>query len=382
MHDIVPLRMPAYIAVYCLLSGLVLALTADNVLGRQGIHVDFLPRFFRSRTLTASSQQPLESYQDYEAISTARAAVVKRPLSVEALSALALSSAASKPDMSSKALAQAASLGWRNANVQAVVIKSAALERKWSVAAPRLLALSNLNGLDALDSSVFVAAVDRSYAAKVAPAFAHNGVAWFKYAQWLKDQGLEKEREHILAQTLNYNRETDCVRLGLVAQQLVLEGRIDMAANLVRSRCESYITRVSDTITIDEHFGDTRRGPFEWQMVAQPGVSVRVGMNGGKAIVEVENGDPVTRVIASRLLSNESGSADLHTHFELSDLSNPLRKIKPLLFECQEFNSMEISDKTASTAFRASDCRFVRVKLKLPNGRFQLRADDSGFQRN
>lgn len=374
--------MSARIAAFCLLSGMVVVLTADTMMGNLGLSDVSLPQLVRFKTLPASSRQALENGKDNEAITIARAAVLKQPFSVEALTSLALSSAVSKPEMSSQALAQAASFGWRNVAVQAIVIKSAALENNWNGVAPRLVALSNLNKLDALDPSVFVTANAGTYASKIAPAFAQNGIAWFRFADWLKDNGAENERASLLAQTPPYNRESDCIQLGQTARKLVSEDRVNMAADLIHSRCQGYLTPASGAITIDQHFGDSRRGPFEWQLAPEPGVSVRIGTSVGKIAVEVENVDPVQRVIASKILSKHDHRTKFRALFRLSDLNVPHRSIMPLSFECIGSKFLTASSGPVSGALYTSPCKFYRVKLSLPQGRFQLHVDEHGFQAN
>lgn len=113
------LRMLARIAAFLALSATALGLAADRVIGEISVDSAFLPNIFKSSSLPTTSLRELAGGHNTEAQGIAQLALLKRPLSVEALTAIASSSAATKPDVSSNTLAQAAALGWRNVVIQA-----------------------------------------------------------------------------------------------------------------------------------------------------------------------------------------------------------------------------------------------------------------------
>lgn len=364
------------IVAFCLLTSMVLGLTTDYILGRAGRYASFVPQFFGSKSLPAASRAELASGRGQAAVSTARVAVLRQPLSVEALGALARSTVVLEPRMSSEALAQAAGLGWRDVAVQASVIESASLAKKWDVAAPRLLALANLNALDNIDPAVFASEDAPDYASKIAPAFSGNGLAWFKFAKWLRDKGLERQSEALLAQTPAYEREDACATLGLTASEFVRAGRVDFAAELVDRRCRNFLTSASSALDIDENFGGRDRGPFEWQVVNQPGVSVRIETTNAMTVVELENSDPLPRTIARKIVRTRAVQSGSVMYFNKIGASSSSRKKMPLEFECATLqrtpNSQTIPTMNKSMV---ENCLFVRVKFQLPPGRYRLWSD-------
>lgn len=364
------------IVAFCLLTSMVLGLTTDDILGRAGRYASFVPQFFGSKSLPAASRAELASGRDHAAVSTARAAVLRQPLSVEALGALARSTVVSEPRLSSEALAQAARLGWRDVAVQASVIESASLTKKWDVAAPRLLALANLNALDNIDPAVFASGDAPDYASKIAPAFSGNGLAWFKFAKWLRDNGLERQSEALLAHTPAYEREEACATLGLTASEFVRAGRVDFAAELVDPRCRNFLTSASSALAIDQNFGDRDRGPFEWQVVSQPGVSVRLETTNEMTFAVVENSDPIPRTIARKIARTRAVQSESVIYFNKIGASSSSRKNMPLEFECATLQPTQNS-KAIPTVNESmfENCLFVRVKFQLPPGRFKLWTD-------
>lgn len=363
------------IGAFCLLSGVVLGLTTDQFLAKVTADASFLPGPFRFKTLPGLSIQELGSRTEIEAMDTARLAVLRQPLSVEALGALAQSSATLKLQMSTKALSQAAALGWRGVSVQTAVIGSAAAAKRWDVAAPRLLALAKLHTLDALDHSVFVTAHAREYAPQIVQTFAHDGVAWFRFSSWLRARGGEKQSMYLLAQTPFYSDEDACNQLGFLARKFVHDGQIDFAADLIGVRCQSYLTPPTNGLSINQHFGQVRRGPFEWQMIPHSGVSFRAGLAQGKAVVEITNADPLPRKIAIKLVQRGDYNKPKKVLYE--DLDSIIRKprILKISYECAMYSVKGSKSLTNLTRTSGVDCDVFRAFFQLSTGHFRLWTD-------
>lgn len=360
------------IAAFCLLSGSVLGFATDHILGTVGLEATFLPELFKFKTLPASSLQKQGSGRETEATDIARLAVLKQPLSVEALEALARSSATSEPQMSTKSLVQAAALGWRNIAVQVTVIRSAASAKNWGVAAPRLLALTKLNSLEAIDHSVFSAADAREYVPDILPAFAYDGLAWFKFTNWLRDAVRESESRFVLAQTPSYFDEGSCNQLGLVASEFIRDGEIEFAAELIDSRCRNYLTPPSSGLSIDKHFGDQQRGPFEWLMLPQSGVSFRTGFANGKNFVEITNSDPLRRKIAVKFIHNNSRRKEKEILFQSLNAVQSKPENLYLKYECAELGVRHRNSPKNDTSSLKGDCLFFRVSFYLATGHFRV----------
>lgn len=367
------LQIAVRIAVFCAMSFIALGLMADILLAGFGLSTVLLPDVFRSKTLLTSSRDDLGRGREEGALNKARAAVLKEPLSAEALAVLALSSTSLKPYMSSNALVQAAGLGWRNILVQASVIESAASAKNWNAVGPRLLAVASLDKLDAINPAVFEINDAADYSAKIAPAFLDSGLAWFKVAQWMRSKGLESESKYFLAQTPAYNDVDACVWLKNTANEFIRDGDIAFAAGLIASRCGSFLTSASDSISFDQHFGDPGRGPFEWQMVGQAGVSFRTEMRSGKTILEIQNADPLPRIIASKILRTNELRLGEHTYAGELRINDSSGRVVPLFFESIG-KRRRFWRTSSSTLNRSPDDNggFIRVYFKLPTGRFQL----------
>lgn len=360
------------IAVFCTLSAFILGHTTDHFMGRSALDVSFLPEFFKSASLPAASLEKLGDGREEQAFTLARNAVLKQPLSVNSLSALAQTSAVVNSNMSSNALSQAAALGWRNLFVQVAVVNSAALVNNWKVVAPRVLALASLNKLDELDPAIFAGTNVPEYTQQIAPVFSSSGLAWFKFIKWLGDNSLNRERDGLLMQTPVYVREADCVRLGQVASELVREGQVSFAADLIRSRCQSFLTSASSGLVIDEHFGDSQRGPFEWQMISHSGVSFNISTGDGSVRLEVINSDPIDRRIASKIVRIdrlENLSEPFFHRLEDGDVKNDNFLME---VQCVEGSSKGAKYENVSFAKRDADCHFVHITFQIPNGHFQM----------
>lgn len=372
MFGVGSLQILERVAAFCMMSGVVLGLTADNVLGTLALDAVFLPKSFKSKSLPASSLKDLAVGREMEATATAAKAVLKQPLSVEALAALAQSSAVLRPEMSSSALSQAAALGWRNVFVQATVIDSAASISSWSVVAPRVLALASLNELDQIDSAIFAKADVEEYALQIAPTFASNGSAWFKFVKWLGAKGLERERDGLLRQTPHYVDVADCIRLGQIAGEFVSRRQVSIAAELVDSRCQSYLTSASSGAAYDQHFGDSKRGPFEWQMIRRPGVNFSVTTTNSRTRLEIVNSDPLPRTIASKVILAESlaSSPKLFVR-RLDSVSSRLEPL-PISVECAERLANRNDVVQSSVETERVSCVFVRLTFQLPSGHYQM----------
>lgn len=369
------LRILERLAAFCMLSGVVLGLTVDQLLARAGFHTPLLPNLLKFETLPASSLQELERSSEARATDKVRLIVLMRPLSVEALEVLAQSTATSKPHMATELLVQAAALGWRNVAMQAAVIRSAASAKNWGVVAPRLLALTKLKSLDAIDPSTFVTADAREYAPQIVAAFADDGIAWFEFANWLRRTGRERESKYLLAQTPSYSDEDACNQLGLLARQFVKVGEIDFAAELIGSRCRGYLTPASSGLIIDQHFGEVSRGPFEWQMAPHSGLSVRTGMLDGKAFVEVVNADPLTRKIASKLVLKSNFEKFRVIEFENLSAKDLQPNSLQLYYECVAFGGRYKEPLKLDVKSFGGDCAILRVGFELPTGRFRVWSD-------
>lgn len=369
------LRILERAAAFFMLFGLVLGLTADHVLGRMAVDAALLPEFFKSASLPASSLQKLEVGREEEAITMARRAVLKQPLSVEALAVLAQSSAFADSDMSSAVLAKAAELGWRNVFVQVAVINSAASVKSWRVVAPRVFALATLNELDNLDPAKFIEVDAPEYGSQMAPAFSSNGLAWFKFVKWLGDKGFKREHDGLLLQTPLLVREVDCVRLGQEAGELVREGQVSFAANLIGSRCQGYLTSASKSLVVDQHFGDSRRGPFEWQMIPRTGVNFSIIMKGGKPQLEVTNSDPLRRIIASRIIRADKLKGSRTLFFHRLDGGASRKELLPLSAKCVERIFDGEGTPQSSIGNISMSCSFLHITFQLPSGRYHVGTD-------
>lgn len=367
-----PVRIFERVAAFLMLSGLVLGLTADNLLGRTAVDTSLLPELFKSASLPASSLKKLAVGREEEATAIARRAVLRQPLSVEALAVLAQSSAIADSDMSSIVLAKAAALGWRNVFVQVAVINSAASVKSWRVVAPRVFALARLNELDSLDPKVFVDVDAPEHGSQMAPVFSSNGLAWFKFLKWLGEKGFKREHDGLLVQTPLFVREADCVRLGQAADELVREGQVSFAADLIGSRCKGYLTLASKGLAIDQHFGDSRRGPFEWQMIARPGVNLSIITKGGKPQLEVTNADPLPRTIASRIIRAEKLKGSRTLFFQRLDSGASRKEHLPLSAKCVERASEGLSGQKSFVRINSVTCSFLHITFQLPSGHFQV----------
>jgi hypothetical protein len=327
--------------------------------------------------LPAASRTEVASGREDAAVNTAREAVLRQPLSVEALAVLARSTVVSNPQMSSEALTQAAGLGWRDAAIQASVIENASLTKNWDVVAPRLVALTNLNALEVIDPAVLAMESASHHAAQIAAAFADNGLAWFKFVKWMREKGFEKQSEALLAETPAYEREDSCARLGLTANEFVRAGRVDFAAELIDTRCQNFLTSASSALTIDKSFGNRDRGPFEWQLVSNSGVSVRIETVGGMTVVEVANSDPLPRTIAQRIVRARALQSGTVGYFKKMGPNSSDRNILPVEFDC-----VAVQHKSNEKAILSPDkilmgnCSFVKVNFQLGTGRFQIWTED------
>lgn len=358
-------------AILCLLSGIVLGLAADNVLGRTGLSTTYLPQVFKLNTLPAATRQELANGRDEEAIALARKAVQRQPLSVEALASLAWASATSRPSMSSDALGQAARLGWRDAPVQVAIIKSAALTKNWSVVAPRLAALANMNKLDEVDPSIF-AIEDADFSEKIAPAFADYGLAWFKFVNWLRDKGLSRQSNDLLLQTPAFDRQDACIQLGFLAFKVVREGRGALAATIVNSHCDKFLTSTESGLVIDQNFGDSQRGPFEWQTSGYPGVSVVVEKEFDGTFLEVVNGDPLPRPVATKIMQRgQLLNGDVVNAIAMRSRTRK-HEVIPLDIKCIDRPDKVINYVSVSGKELANRCNMVRVTFALPTGHFRV----------
>lgn len=359
-----------------MLSCLVLGLTFDQIMGGMSIDSAWLPQPFKSKSLLAAGRDELRDGQEEDALATARLVISKQPFSADALELLARSSVALRPEMSSASLSQAAVLGWRNNAVQAVVIESAASSNNWAIVAQRLLALSKLNGLDLVDPTIFDAGRMRDNATQIAVEFSENSLDWFKFTKWLRMNGREEGSRYLLLRTPNYQTEEECNRLGLVAGDFVRRSEVEFAAKLISSRCREYLTSPTSGLAIDQNFGDSRRGPFEWHMVPNPGVTYSISSRSGKKVVEVFNADPLPRAIAQKIVRKK----DLFRNFRI--ISRSLDRLGSqadslsLRFTCFEQGGNK--SFTLDFAYRLPDnCEFMRVMFSLENGRSELWSDRS-----
>lgn len=360
---------------FALLSALVVGLTVDRVVGREALDAEFLPTLFKSSTLPASSLGHLANGRDDEAIAEARAAVFKQPLTVDALAALAKASAVVNPEMSSIALTQAAALGWRNVVIQTAVINGAASTKSWSIVAPRLLAMTKLNKLDNVSPAIFANADVEEYALQIAPAFSASGSAWFQFVKWLGGNGMTRERDGLLKQTPLYDREADCVALGLTANELARDGNISIAADLIDSRCRRYITSPESFIGIDQHFGDVRRGPFEWRIVSNSGVTFSVAAVDGKTHLDVVNSDPLPRKVASRMIRTASLEKSVKLLFTRLGTGNLPMEPLPVFTQCLEGEHSLRSPRVLVRSGVKMDCPFTRIVFQVPTGAFRIESD-------
>lgn len=372
MFGVKTLRLLAKIAAFCLVSSLTVGLTVDLVFAEQGVSGALLPELLHSKSLPSLSLNQLTDGEEYEALSTARSAVLRQPLSVEALTGLARSSANLKPQMSMASLAQAASLGWRDALVQAMVINAAASTNSWKVVAFRVLALTKLDRLDLVNQANFADENAPMYTQPMVEAFTNDGVAWFRFVGWLRTMGREVESEHLLAETPFFNRIEECIHLGYIAQDFVREGKIDFAAELVDNRCQKFLTSSKDRHMITPNFGDYQRGPFEWQIVTKSGIDFRVFPNDGANALEVFNRDPVPRVIARKIMRRSEYEAAGKLHLVQFGGGDLIEKFVPISVECANRESDYRGDEVASTLIARRHCPFVRVKFQIPSGRFRL----------
>lgn len=361
---------------FCLLACFALGVTTDAILARVGVSGTFLPAIFHSKSLPASSLDQLANGKEQESIATARFAVLKQPLSVEALAVLAQSSATAKPQLSSQALTQAARLGWRNVTVQAAIIESAALVRNWDVVSPRLLALTRLNRMEVIDQTVFGLTDAREYASQIAAEFANDSSAWFMFIKWLRGNNRIGESKYLLYKTPSYDREEDCVRLGVLAQDFVRYNETELAAALVGDRCQRFLTSASSGLTINQHFGNTRRGPFEWQTMLHPGVSYRTGLDYGRKFVEIVNLDPLPRTVASKLMRLDGARLNGRILFKRLESKDLEQRLLPVNFECTTLRDGGMVSISSSLEKMPLNCTMIRAKLRLPKGRFQIWLDD------
>lgn len=372
MLGVGPVQISERIVVFCLLAGVTFGLTVDSVSARFGVNPFFLPKLFKSKSLSESSLEMLANGRDRQATDTARLAVLKQPLSVEALSVLARSSAVLKPQMSSGSLAQAATLGWRDVAVQTSVIETAAAVRNWDAVGPRLVALTRLGRLGAVERGIFITADAREYAPKVAHAFLEDGTSWLKFSKWLLAKGREADGKYFLRTAPTFQRDVDCFQFGLIANEFVRKGEIDFAAELVNYRCRSYLTTPSHGLSIDQNFGDSRRGPFQWKVENHPGVRYNIKSNDGRIILEVVNTDPLPRLIASKIVPRRNMIARNAIYSSNMSSGRLEARSLDLSFSCINGGASAAEYDLVSDLNGGDRCRFVRVKIKLPTGRFQL----------
>lgn len=363
------------IAAFSLMTGLVLSLTVDQIVGRVGLNNFLLPEIFKSKALIAASLDKLDLGRDEEATAIARLAVTKQPLSVDALFVLAGNSARVKPLISENSLVQAAKLGWRNAAVQAVVVDSAASAGEWEVVAPRLVALTKMGELGAVNPTVFGSADPRIFVPRVSPAFSDDGSAWFRFINWLRDNELKAESEYAVTKTPLYLQKDDCMFVGAMASKLVREGKIGIAEDLIRTRCRDFLTKSTSGLTINDHFGDDKRGPFEWQTLSHGGVSFKVLKKEGKARVNVRNADPLSREVASKVVRREIFESSRGLSFSRIDANT--QEVMPLqiLGRCIGSLDQPLSGLLSAQGARSS-CEFVKVTFTLPSGGFQIWSND------
>lgn len=366
------MRILERIVVFCLLSVLMLGLTVDSVSAKIGINAFFLPALLMSKTLPEASLDKLASGRDMEAIDIARLAIVKQPLSVEALSVLSRSSAVLNPEMSSESLVQAATLGWRDVAVQAAVIETATLAQNWAAVGPRLVALTRLDRLDAIERGGFLSADAQDYTSQVTHAFSDDGSSWLKFAMWLRTTGQNKDSEYFLGSAPSFNREDECFQLGQIANDFARENEIQFAAQLVSTRCQNFLTSASGEVSIDQNFGNNRRGPFEWKVTDQPGIIYNIKSKDGKSILEVVNSDPFSRLIASKVFAGKDVIVrDIMYSSSINSGKMEVRSLD-LSFSCIDGGG---AAPNSGLRFKLKDvdrCDFVRVKFRLPTGRFQL----------
>lgn len=356
---------------FSLMTGLVLGLTVDQILGRVGLNNFLLPEIFKSKALIGASLEKLDLGRDDEATAIARLAVMKQPLSVDALFVLAGNSVRVKPLISENSLVQAAKLGWRNAAVQAVVVDSAASAGQWQVVAPRLVALTKMDELGAVNPTVFGSADPRIFVPQVSPAFSDDGSAWFRFINWLRDQELKGESEYAVTKTPSYSQKDDCMFVGAMASRLVLDQKIVIAEDLIRTRCRDFLTSAASGLTINEHFGDKTRGPFEWRTFSHPGVSVTIVRVDGKSRVNVNNVDPFPREVASKIVRREvfEGSRGL-SFFRIGSDSPVIEQLK-FSGRCIGLSDESLRSRFQEAAVRRQ-CEFVQVTLTLQTGEFQI----------
>lgn len=358
MFGAVPLRTLERIAAFCMLSGFVLGVTADHVLGRMALDAALLPKFFKSASLPASSLKELAGGRDEEATATARRAVLKQPLSVEALAALAQSSAVLEPEMSSSALSQAAGLGWRNIVVQNAALRSAANEGQWEVVGRIVDAAARLRSLDKVDKEIFEHHDPSIYARMMAPAFIYSPASWFAFARWLRENDLRIQSAEVIQNSPYYAEESGCVRLGMALDDLIKFGQIEAAAKIIEGRCNAFLTSPSSGLRFGQQFGNIRRGPFEWKLAGNSGVNFKMNDVSGDFYLIIENKDPIARRFASKIL---------HKKYLESDLMIFMRKYGD--------RSSKIRPITLSKQCISGDCDFLSVSFEIPQGMYQVWAE-------
>lgn len=365
------------IAVFTLVACTAIGTALDHFLGTQSFSAAFLPGAFKSRSLTAESMEILSRRRFKEAIVSARNAVLTQPLSTEALIGLARSSAIENPKLSSETLLQAAALGWRGVTAQSAMIESGAFVGRWDVVALRLVALARLNELDAIDQSAFASADVRDYAPQIAPAFTQSGMAWFKFSKWLKDNGLERESDYVLTQTPIFQRKDDCAYLGHTAQELVRDRKILLAAELIESRCKSFLTWPSSSISIDQHFGDKSRGPFEWQVLPHSGVSFNITNNDGATRLEIRNADPLTRKFATKIVKIDKSHEDVNIYSNIKLKGGEPHDMRFVSVKCI-YPILSNKERARQEGIIGSGrCPFGMVSIDLPRGQIFIDGDPS-----
>jgi len=349
----------------------------DRASVRYPFVVDFVPRSFRSFSLSILTDRALASGNVTTSLAGARALIISHPVPAEGLSKLGVAALqAGDEGLAARALGIAAQRGWRDVIAQQVTAASAIESGEWSVAADRISALWQTRQSGALIDDLTRKLVVNNQGR----ALFLNRISKFPqvsgdFIVWSSSNLDAKNIKVSIGFLRSTNLKINCGDIAVLSTGLADSGHVNEADALWSGACR----QGQPTLSSDLLFAvdDTQvRGPFDWFYPSAGGLDRAFSeLPHGGFTLAYNNANPIRKPLATIITKLSSGHHTVRI-LPASGVKAPELHLVAICLQASGGSvsriSMELDSHSTSFTLPATDCSAQRLLLMAPAGAGKL----------